>query len=301
MIENLTEFWLYFKVHGVTILLSLPYFLFLSFLGVFLVLRRSTLYGLVLSQAAQVSFILGVGWHFKSHGDAFQLIQQTGFHIDENLLHLDLYVFPLTLIFLLPFVYFSSKLSKIRESSLLLALLFFANLLPIANRWVGGSEKTLLSLYFSELLYTSSKIFLHYLPHLLLVFVLFLFSYKGQFLAGFDFTQAELLGIKANWANGFFYFLVGMGISISLRVLGIYLTMAALIAPAVAALAWANSLNSLYRFTFIFLLLSIILGFTVAFFFPAYPTEAILVVSFVILSSLAYLTKRWLNYFRHNL
>ncbi|MCS6984099.1 MAG: metal ABC transporter permease [Leptospiraceae bacterium] len=292
MIADLREFWLYLSTHGQSVLLSLPYFLFLAYLGIFLVLRRSTLFAMVLTQAAQLSFILGVGWHFAGHTDAFEFINKHRYDLSEELQHLDLYVFPLTFLFLLPFLYLASKVSKIRESALMLTFLFFTGILPIANRFVGGSEKTLMSLYFSDLLYTSPNLFWHYLPHIFIITLLLILTYPSHFLAALDPIEAQLLGLKPELANIVFYLLVGLGISISVRVLGTYLTMAALLFAPLSALHFATSMRNLVILTLLITFCFLIAGFSLSFLLPAYPTEAVLIVSFALLSAMAHLVAR---------
>ncbi len=292
--ENL--FISFFVQHYFSVFMSLPYFAALALFGVLLVLRRAALFGMALSQAAQVSFILGVGWHFAGHEDTFSFINRTE-NIVQDLYHLDLYVFPLTFLLLVPFLILARKPLRSLESGLILTLILFINLLPIANRFVGGTERTLLSVYFSDILYTPPDVFGHYLPYVIFTVLCLLFFQRVFVIAGYDPVQAKLNGIKPTQANLIFYFLAGMAIAAAVRVVGIYLTMTALVAPAMGALLLGNSLWSVFLLSSLLAIMSAIVGFSFAFMLPDYPSEPLIVVAFAFLTAILWLARKFWRQF----
>jgi len=276
----------YFIQYKVVVGLSLIYFAVVSYVGVFLILRRASLFGFVLSQVAQVSFLLGlaVAAQFRDHEHVYAMINRSGAVGGSwHFLEIDTFVIPITLLMLLPFIIAAVKGLLNKETLLVAGLLFFLAAYPLINKAFGGNDTLLAKAYFTEILYTPPDMFLYFLPLFLpLAFVLFLF--RRQFaLSGFDAIQAELHGMRAQFYNALFFFLAGLTLSIAVRILGTYVSMAALIVPGYVALAIARRMRLVIFAT---LLLSVGMaggGFVSAFHFDFLPTEPILAIFFILL------------------
>ena len=120
---------LYLSHYGVQAGLSLIYIAVLSLTGFSLTLRRSGLYGLILASVAQFAFILALFLHLGGHGTALDLVSRTV----EDLHHLDLYIFALTMALALPFIFLLSRGISHSETALALILVFFMGITPLAN------------------------------------------------------------------------------------------------------------------------------------------------------------------------
>lgn len=275
----------YFVQYHVAVLLSLIYFAATGYVGLSLILRRASLFGLVLSHVAQVSFLLGlaVAATLQGHEHVYAMINRSGSAGgDWHFLEIDMYVVPITLALLGPFVYFAIKGSRNKETLLVLALILALAAYPLINKIFGGTDVVLAKAYFTEILYTPAAMFVHYLtPLALLLSILVLFQ-RRLMLSGFDPVQARLNGIHPVWADTIFYFAAGLVLSFSVRILGAYVAIAGLIVPGYVSLFLARTMRGVIAAT---ILLSVLLpgiGFVFAFLFDNVSTEPFL-TAFIIL------------------
>ncbi|MFW7379314.1 MAG: metal ABC transporter permease [Oligoflexus sp.] len=277
----------YYGQYSSQILYSLFYFAFVAVIGLFLVLRRSSFFGLVLSQAAQFSFFLGAALHWGSHEDAYSLVnKQTTSDFAHSLSHLDIFTFPVTFLVMTPLILAVTKGIRNSESILAAALVFFAGLIPLMNAWLGGSDAILVKAYFTEILYTPVEHFSHYLLYTLAVLLVLLVFFRRFFLAGFDPTQAFLHGIYPRLTNILFFYTAGVALAIAVRILGVYVTMAAMLVPGLLALQLFKGLNSVVFSTVLFAIAFTLTGFTVSFLFDHLPAEPLLITSFCLFALL---------------
>lgn len=265
--------------YGMQVALSLPYFALASFVGFFLLLRRASLFGLVLSAAAQLSFVVGLSLHLFSH-QATELMQAQGASFAFDLLHADLFLFPLTLGVMLPLIIFMSRGFFNAESVLVAMLIFFMGLIPLANKLAGGTDVMLLKAYFTEILYTPREVMIHYLAYAAVIFAFLIAFFRKAILAGFDPLQARLSGTRVEAANVVFYFIAGFALSICVRVLGIYVAMMAMVVPALLALSFFKSIRKVAIAAVGFSLFFALTGFGISFRFDSLPTEPTIITIF---------------------
>lgn len=262
---------------------SLFYFAFVAVIGLLLVLRRASLFGLVLSQAAQFSFFLGAALHWGSHDDVYSLVnKQTTADFAHSLAHLDLFIFPVTFLVLTPLILLVTNGLRNVESLLAAVLVFFTGLIPLSNALTGGSDALLLKAYFTEILYTPPEHFSHYLLYVAAILLFLLVYFRRFVLAGFDPIQAQLNEIAPRLTNILFYYLAGLALAIAVRILGVYVTMAAMLVPGLLALRIFRGLNSVVLATVLFSLAFTLTGFLTSFIFDQLPAEPVLIASFCI-------------------
>jgi len=289
----------YLAQYGLQVVLSFPYFAVISFIGLFLVLRRASFFGLVLSGVAQFSFLLGMALHLTSHDGAMALVNSGDVNrLAEDLMHMDLYLFPLTLAVMAPFIVFMSRGVINTESLLAVILVFFMGLLPLVNRLTGGSDLILLKAYFTEILYTPREVFAHYLPHLAGVAALFGFLFRKFLICGFDPVQARLQKVRVELVNALFYVLAGFAIALCVRVLGVYVTMMALLAPGILALSLFTNLRVVGAATVCFSFLFSAAGYLVSFSFDNMPAEPTIIVFFGSAASIIWAARKAYSYLR---
>ncbi len=279
----------YAAQYGAQLAMSIPYFAVVSFAGLFLVLRRASLFGLVLSASSQLAFVLGMALHLVSHESTNALVlMQNPENVVADLLHMDVYLFPLLACVMLPLVIFMSRGIINTESVLAILFVSLMGLIPLANKLTGGSDLLLLKAYFTEILYTPGRVFSHYLVHLcLMAFTLSVF-FRKFLITGFDPIQARLSGLRVEALNMLFYFCAGFTIALCVRVLGILVTMMALIAPGVIALASFQKMRSVIAATIALSVLFAITGFGISFAFDTLPAEPTIIVIFGIASLLVW-------------
>jgi len=279
----LSNFSFYLDRYLFEILLSLPYFAAVSIFGVFLLLRRSSLFGAVLPQSAQISFLIGTALYFQGHGNAFDLINNSSTEqFVKELFNLDIYVLPITILIILPYLWMSRKPLINAESSLLIIFIFLAGSIPLLNKVLGGSDATLLKLYFTEILYTPREVFLFYLLHISILTFLLLFANRLFLLSGYDPVQAKLNGLRPGFHSIVFFLLTAILLSATIRVLGIYVTLAAMFAPGMTALRFGRSIRSTLIWAACISVFTASLGFFVAFVFDSLPSEPIILIVMVI-------------------
>lgn len=277
----------YFHQYQTVVLLSLIYFAATAYAGVYLILRRASLYGLVLSQVAQVSFLLGlaVAAGFDDHEHVYAMINRSGAAPsgDWHFLEIDGFVVPVTLLLMSPFVVSAIRGVRNKETLLVLGLVFFLAVYPLINKAFGGTDVVLAKAYFTEILYTPAAMFVHYLPYVgALLLVLFLLS-RRILLSGFDPVQARLTGLSPVVYDTIFYFVIGMMLSVSVRILGAYVSMAALIVPGYLALTLFRRLANVVAATLVLAVLLPATGFVVAFLLDNWATEPLITVYMVLL------------------
>lgn len=279
----------YVVQYKVAVTFSLIYFAAVGYVGLSLILRRSSLFGLVLSQVAQVSFLLGlaVAAQFKGHEHVYSMINRSAASSgDWHFLEIDSFVVPITLMLLSPFVFFAVRGTRNRETLLVLGLLLSLAALPLINKAFGGTDIVLAKAYFTEILYTPADMFLHYLPVVSLLIALMLLFQRQFMLAGFDAVQTRLNGLNPAAQDALFYFLAGLLLSLCVRILGAYVSMAGLIVPGYVALLMVRTMRSVILLT---LLLSVALpagGFVFSFAFDGWSTEPLLTAFMILVGGL---------------
>ncbi|MCX7679829.1 MAG: metal ABC transporter permease [Spirochaetes bacterium] len=277
----LEKIFYYFNNYGAQLAMSIPYFVAVSLVGVFLILRRASLFGLVLSASSQLAFIVGMALHLISHESLEGLVMmQNPETLVADLFHMDAYLFVLLVIVMLPPVFFISRGIINTESVLAILFVFLMGAIPLANKIAGGSDILLLKAYFTEILYTPKRVFLHYFVHLAVAVSVLVLFFRKFLITGFDPIQGRLLGLPVEAINMVCYFTVGFVIALCVRVLGIYVTMMALISPGLVALATCNTLKRALVATISFSIFFSLIGFGISFAFDALPTEPTIIVVF---------------------
>lgn len=283
---GLLEKIVYYTTHyGPQLAMSLPYFAVVSFTGLLLVLRRASLFGLVLSASSQLAFVVGMALHLVSYeGTNSLVLMQNPELVVADLLHMDVYLFPLLACMMLPLIIFMSRGLINTESVLAILFVFVMGLIPLVNKLSGGNDLLLLKAYFTEILYTPKQVFSHYLLHLAVMATALSIFFKKFLITGFDPIQARLSGVPLEPVNMLLYFFAGFVIALCVRVLGVYVTMIALLAPGAIALSIFRNMRSVIVSTIAFSVFFALMGFGISFSFDSLPAEPTIIVVFGIAS-----------------
>ena len=293
------DFLYYVRTYQTALLLSLPYFLGCAFIGVFLILRQASLLGLVLTKLTHVSFLaayllfsaisLAYGAS-ESEQNIIKMFHETSSETHGLQFLFDLLFFAITMLLVFGMLVFTSAQKKGAglESLLSILVILFIILTPLLNQLVNhllqdhvvGIHKG----YFTEILYTPVGWFPHYMPYLFLWLILYLIFFKPMFLAGFDREQAGLLGLNVKVYDMTFFLLSAGVTGVSVRLLGLYLTVTILLLPGYLFLSMGGHLKTILLQTLIFTIGSVLVGFTASFIFDALPSEPVFILSNLLLA-----------------
>ncbi|MCX7632549.1 MAG: metal ABC transporter permease [Turneriella sp.] len=286
----------YWSQYYPIILLGLVYFIACGFVGLFLILRRAALYGLVLAQTAQVAFLIGLfcATGVSSHEHTYAMINRAAAGTGEwHFLEIDAFVLPLTLLLSGAFVIPAARGKTGGQGVLLvLSLLLFQAALPLINKISGGSDTILLKAYFTEILYTPPAMFLNYLPWTIVIIGAIFLLRRQVLLSAFDPVQAKLVGINPHFYNLLYYFLTGLLLSFAVRILGTYVAMAALLVPGYIALSTCRRLPQVFLMATSLAVLLPLAGFFVAFAWDHLPTEPLLATQAILMGMLVVISYR---------
>ncbi len=211
---------------------------FLSFLGVFVVLRRIVFIGIAISQIAATGFViglfLGVRPEFVSAGMTIAAITVFSYFLEEKRLSKEA---------LIGFIYtfFSGVsiilLSKSASGETHLADIFSGNILT-----VGTTE-----IFYSGLI-------------ILLCVVFCLICYRKFLLLAYDIETAGAMGVNTGFYNFLFFLILGVSISTAMRFTGILLTFGYLIIPALTGMVLSEKIKNVFIASISFGMLATFIG-----------------------------------------
>ncbi|RME93854.1 MAG: hypothetical protein D6767_00110 [Candidatus Hydrogenedentota bacterium] len=264
-----------------TILYSLAYMMLIAYSGIWIILKRESLFGLVLTSFARVAFVIGFGLN-----EILFEVQKT-----SNFAKLDIFFFPITLLFVFLTVMALRTLKeadKSAETFLAILLVTATALIPLLHKVFHHTDVAASHTFFSDLLYTDPKLLQYYFWPSVLMAVGMLFFYRPFKLIIFDADQAYLSGLATKQLEFLFYFFVGIVTAICVRIMGIYLAMAAMLIPAYFAITVSRTLKGVLIFCFLLVFISLLLGFSFAFYADTLPTEPVLILSFLFCGAVVY-------------
>ena len=276
------HFYFYLTTYHKTILYSLPYLVFCSLIGLFVILKKTSLLSFALAKMAHVSFILSLYFLSLVNQQIFAIVEEG--HLREHssaLFALDsLWGILLLVLFFVVFqlAAYAKKFMEQMETFWAIMIAVFAGLIHLLNKLISAGDHIAYSSYFTELLYTPFDWFLHYLPYLTVFVVVFVVFMKPIFLTGFDGVQASILKMKKNRYELIFFTLAVGVIAISSRLLGIYLTLTTLLLPGYLALSFRTSLTATLFITLGLSLFFGLTGFASVFYFDDLPSEPVFIV-----------------------
>lgn len=129
----------------------------------------------------------------------------------------------------------------------------------------GGFNVDLLSYLFGNILSITKEEVLASIALSLIVLVLIIFFYHEYFSATFDEEFAKVSGINTKKINSILVLLTGVTVVLAMRVVGIMLTSALLILPAVTALQIAKSFRNAMVISSVIALSSVMTGIYISF------------------------------------
>ena len=300
----------YLKEYIFLFSLSFFYFVALAWCGYFLILRRSVVLGITLTNLAQFSFVLGASLYTYFVGDIIELIihSHTPEHLTEHIaesgnhklsfLKLDIFILPIFFLGLFIITYFINKnfisnLSKAHPEIILAYIfIFLSGLSHLTYKLFGTTDLVISKAYFTELLYTPPELLSYYLKSIIPLLLLFILLYKTFLLISFDTIQARLLKIPYKFYNFIFYLIIGVGIVLGMRVFGFYLSLAVLFIPPYVSLSIFNKKNLSFYMSGVLAIFFVSIGILVSLVFDYLPTEPVLIV---VIGILGLFTKIFFN------
>lgn len=244
--------------------------IFFSFIGVYVVLRRIVFVSIALSQIAACGFAFGLltGFSPSFYSLIFTLAGVIIFSLQAQEKRI-------TRESVIGFMYalFSSFsiifLAKSHEGEGSLLEMFSGNILTITN-----NEICIVGVIF------------------IMSFIVHIVFYRRFIYVFFDSETAKMQKIKTDFWNFLFYFILGMAISVSIRITGVLLSFAYLTIPAMAALLLSKRIKMIFVISMMIALVSTFMGIYLSFIWdlPSGTTNvAVLCLGFIIINGIRYL------------
>lgn len=242
---------------------------FLSFLGVYIVLRRIVFIGIALAQITACGFAFGLlsGVNPSFCSILFTLIgvilfstQQTGRKIPQEAV--------------IGFVYavFSS-----------LSVIFIAKSVQ--------AESHMLNLLSGDILTVSNEQIYSILIVFSLAAVFHYLFYKQFIFVSYDPETADTFGVKTKLWNFIFYLILGTVISSSIKTSGVILTFGYMVIPAVSALLLVKNIKKIFFVSVLFGLISTVIGLYLSFVLDL-PSGPAIVAVLCLLSATGWVIKK---------
>ncbi|MEW6215252.1 MAG: metal ABC transporter permease [Nitrospirota bacterium] len=145
----------------------------------------------------------------------------------------------------------------------------------------GGFNVDLLSFLFGNILAISKAEVFVSIALSIVVLLIISFFYNEHFSITFDEEFAKVSGIKTKKINSILVLLTGLTVVLTMRVVGIMLTSALLILPAVTALQIARSFKNTMAISSIVAILSVIMGIYISFIINLPTGATIVMINFI--------------------
>jgi len=217
---------------------------FLSFLGVYVVLRRIVFVGICLSQISACGFAFGFLIGFDSQITSF--------------------AFVLLGILFFSFIKRMERLPQESITGMIYALFAALSLLFVAKS--AGAEASILNILSGDILtITEKQVYMTAGVIFLAAFFHYLFYRKFLFIS-FDPETAVSTGINVKLYEFLFYFILGTVISFAIRSAGVLLTFGYLAAPASLALLFRERMKDVFLFAVLTGLSATLIGLVLSFF-----------------------------------
>ncbi len=219
--------------------------LLISYIGVYVVLRRNVFIGLALPQIAG----LGIA---------------AGFLLGKSPLFFSI-LFILIGVFYFTFSHQNEKIPG--EAIIGFSYVFTAalSILFIAHSPKGKDE--IINLLFGNILIVGlNDIILLSILAIIILFILIKLN-KYFLIVSYDREIAKIQHISPNLWNFLFYLLLGISISITIKIIGSLLVFAFLIIPAMVGLLFTKNMKTLFIYSISFGLISSIIGILLSFYF----------------------------------
>ncbi len=226
MLEDLLT---YLTVYKFQILAGTIMGCFCAGMGVFILLKRLTVFGVTLSQATSCAVAL------------FLILDGAEGHNSLFNPKADLLILLFTFSLMLPF-YFIRRSNPPNISAYLIAgLVLFAGLSEFLLAFGGGQVKNhLIHAFFGNILTTAPSDMLHAIPGAMIVLGLFIFLYRSLIAVAFDRDHAMLSGVPVAAVELAFFLMLCIVLSEAIKLMGSFYTIAQLILPALVALAFTR-------------------------------------------------------------
>lgn len=243
----------------------------LSYLGVYVVLKRIVFVGIAMAQIASLGYALGILLNFNS-----QICS-----LFTSLLGAILFSF------------YTQEKRFPRESIIGLGYCLASSLGIIFIAKSATAEASVLNLLFGNILLVSlNKVHLIAAVCLCIFIFYYLFNKEITFIA-FDGETAKAQGLNANVFELFFYLSLAVAISIAISIIGALLTFSFLLIPALCGLCLGKSFPNVCKCSVISGIISSVIGLYLSYYCDL-PTGSTIVATSIVLFGIITVLKRLL-------
>lgn len=238
----------YIEFYKIPILSGTAAGILLSFLGIFVVLRKTSLFGVTMSQAAGaaviISFMLGI------HGEIF--------------------IIAATSLMMLPFFIMTGRKSKFSGAILTGGFVFFTSAGHLITVFGGNVSNHITRAFFGDILTVTQEEWDHLTLPVFMMFPVFIYFLPYFKIVVFDRDHAAIRGLNIRFLEAAYFLMLVFILSISIRLFGSLFSIAQLILPALAVLHLSRSVNFALLYAMLFSITGTLTGFIVSF----YPFQA---------------------------
>ena len=240
----------------------------LSFIGLFILVRRVSFSGLAVSQMAALGTVIGVvlGVHIGEFGFALAAVGAGMLLLDQ----------------------FSKQHKVPQEIGVASLYILGAGASVLILSKAPGGESHTLSVFFGNVLSLGKFEIVESVSVLVLtVFILGFWFYRWLWLA-FDSQSVEVSGINCKRWNFLFHMLFALAMTVSIHIFGVLLAFSYLLLPAAAGLLLTNRIKTLVFFIPLYTALATLAGYYFSFQFdcPAGPFLSSLLALMVLLAGI---------------
>ncbi len=241
----------------------------ISFLGVIIVLRKMSFFGVTLSQI--VSSCVAITLFFDLRSDAAVIL--------------------LSSVFLIPLLLLSRNQTYL-DTKLGIIFVSFTALSQLLLSLGGNVKNHLMAAYFGDILTSQVKVFSFTFVIAIISFICFILLYEKILFFSFDEDEFRVRKLSVKLTEFSFYLILTVTIAISVNLLGSFYSIAHLLIPVFTAMSLAKSMRFLFIFSGIFSAFATFVGFNVSL-FPIekngemiyFPTSSVIVTLMVALSA----------------
>ncbi|MCS7205642.1 MAG: metal ABC transporter permease [Leptospiraceae bacterium] len=214
---------------------------FVSWMGVFVILRKSVFLGITLAQAITLSVI-------------FVLLLD---------IHSELLTLILGILFFLP-VFVAYERFNLKEAILAAGFVFYGALGQILTSLSGNVQNHIIAAYFGNILLISEKEWSHILIPLIVILFLFVIFYKKILAISFDPLFSKISGIRVSFYEGIYFLILSGILTLSIHFMGSFYTIAHLVIPPTISLLISRNFFFTFLSSTLISVSSTILGFVVS-------------------------------------
>jgi ABC-type Mn2+/Zn2+ transport system permease subunit len=216
----------------------------ISALGIFVLLQRTVFFGVTLAQATHSALILSI---------------LAGFGAESATI-------PIALALMAPFFLIHHIGSPNADAILAGGFVFFASLSQLMTSFGGAIQSHLIAAYFGDIVTVRDDAYVDLILPISIVIIMLVILYPSLKAVIFDRDDARLIGIPSFAIEVAFFTILTVVMSLTIRLMGTFFTVAHLTIPAAFALRISRSFHAAIVLAALFSSVVTLIGFMISFY-----------------------------------